>query len=158
EAGAEESGDRVPTGFLDLDSLLGGGFVRGQLVVVGARPAVGKSTLGLDMARGAVRAGHHAVFFGLEMGLKEMRQRYLAAESGVLFDSVRSGGDLLSEEDWRRLSQTAAQRHERNLYMADRCTTVAQIRSESRRYQARTGRLDMVVVDYLQLIPSDASA
>lgn len=158
QAGSEASGSRVPTGFVDMDALLGGGFERGQLVVVGARPSVGKSTVALDVARGAVRAHHHATFFGLEMTTKEMRQRWIASEAKVPLHTLRAGGDMMSEDDWTAVSAAVARGADQHLWIADRCTTVAQIRAACRRYQARTGRLDMVVVDYLQLIPSGATA
>lgn len=160
ERGSDSRESRVPTGFADLDALLGGGFERGQLIVVGARPSLGKSTVALDMSRGAVKAGHHTAFFGLEMTNKELRLRWLAAEAKVPLHSLRAGGDMLDDDMWSRIAKVRAQREEEghHLWVADRCTTVAQIRANARRYRARTGRLDMVVVDYLQLIPSGADA
>ncbi|MFJ9558383.1 replicative DNA helicase [Nocardiopsis sp. NPDC101807] len=160
QRGSEANENRVPTGFADLDALLGGGFEPGQLIVVGARPALGKSTVALDFSRGAVKAGHHAAFFGLEMTNKELRLRWLSAESKVPLHSIRAGGDMLDDEMWTRIATVKAQRETEghHLWVADKCTTVAQIRANCRRYQARTGRLDMVVVDYLQLIPSGADA
>ncbi|WP_174546542.1 replicative DNA helicase [Nocardiopsis dassonvillei] len=160
QRGSDDAENRVPTGFADLDALLGGGFERGQLIVVGARPALGKSTVALDMSRGAVKAGHHAAFFGLEMTNKELRLRWLSAEAKVPLHSIRAGGDMLDDEMWTRIAMVKGQRETEghHLWVADKCTTVAQIRANCRRYQARTGRLDMVVVDYLQLIPSGADA
>ena len=160
ERGSDSKESRVPTGFADLDALLGGGFERGQLIVVGARPSLGKSTVALDMSRGAVKEGHHAAFFGLEMTNKEMRLRWLAAEAQLPLHSLRAGGDVLNEDMWSRIAKITTQREEEghHLWVADRCTTVAQIRANCRRYKARTGRLDMVVVDYLQLIPSGVNA
>lgn len=161
EHGSDATGHRVPTGFADLDALTGGGFEPGQLVVVGARPALGKSTVALDFSRGAIKAGNSALFFGLEMSNKELLQRWIAAEAQVPLHCIRTGGrEMIDEGAWGRVTRarTRAQEENYQLWIADQCTTVAQIRANARRYQARTGRLDMVVVDYLQLIPTNASA
>ncbi|MFE9247060.1 replicative DNA helicase [Nocardiopsis sp. NPDC006938] len=161
EHGSDQVGRRVPTGFVDLDVITGGGFEPGQMVVVGARPSVGKSTVALDFSRGAVKAGHSALFFGLEMTNKELLQRWIAAEANVPLHCIRTGGrDMIDEGAWGRVTQarTRAQEENYQLWIADQCTTVAQIRANARRHQARHGRLDLVVVDYLQLIPSTATA
>lgn len=161
EHGSEATGRRVPTGFADLDALTSGGFEPGQLVVVGARPSVGKSTVALDVSRGAVKAGHSSLFFGLEMSNKELLQRWIASEAQVPFHCIRTGGpDMIDEGAWDRVrrARTRAQEENYQLWIADQCTTVAQIRANARRHQAQKGRLDMVVVDYLQLIPSSATA
>lgn len=161
QRGSTDAGNRVPTGFADLDALTGGGFEAGQLVVIGARPALGKSTIALDFSRGAVKAGHHALFFGLEMSNKEMLQRWIAAEAQVPLHSIRAGGpDMLKDGDWDRIAaaRAKAREHQHQLWIADRCNTVAQIRANARRHKAQHGRLDMIVVDYLQLIPTGATA
>lgn len=161
EKGSDSTGRRVPTGFADLDALTGGGFEPGQLVVVGARPSVGKSTVALDFSRGAIKSGHHALFFGLEMSNKELLQRWIAAEANVPLHCVRTGGrDMVDDGSWKSITQARERAQEGNyqLWVADKCTTVAQIRANARRYKARHGRLDMVTVDYLQLIPSGANA
>lgn len=161
EHGSDQAGRRVPTGFTDLDIMTGGGFEPGQMVVVGARPSVGKSTVALDFSRGAVKSGHSALFFGLEMTNKELLQRWIAAEAQVPLHCIRTGGrDMIDEGAWGRVTRarTRAQEENYQLWIADQCTTVAQIRANARRHQAHHGRLDMLVVDYLQLIPSTATA
>jgi len=161
EHGSANAGRRVTTGFLDMDALTGGGFEPGQLVVVGARPAVGKSTLALDLARGAVKDGHHAMFFGLEMSNKDVLQRWISAEAKVPLHCVRTGGrEMVDEQAWGRIIGARDQAREDNiqLWATDKCTTVAQIRANARRYKATRGRLDVVLIDYLQLIPTSASA
>lgn len=161
DLGSEATGHRVPTGFADLDALTGGGFEPGQMVVIGARPALGKSTVALDFSRGAVKAGNTALFFGLEMSNKELLQRWIAAEAQVPLHCIRTGGrDMIDEGAWGRVmrARTRAQEENYQLWIADQCTTVAQIRANCRRHKAVHGRLDLVVVDYLQLIPSSATA
>nr|WP_018502556.1 replicative DNA helicase [Parafrankia discariae] len=147
ERGEDLSG--VPTGFADLDELTHG-FQPGQLIVVAARPAVGKSTLALDFARAAaIRHGRPVLFASLEMSRAELDERVLSAEARVSLQNIRTGriGD-----DWERISRRIGELAAAPLHIdASPGLGVAAIRTRARRMQRRAG-LDLLVVDYLQLL------
>ncbi len=93
----------LKTGFKDLDTLTNG-LHPGNMVVLAARPAVGKSTLGLDIARYAsIQGGHTSVIFSLEMSRSEITMRMLSAEARVGLNNIRAGN--LSDEEWSRLAR-----------------------------------------------------
>ena len=142
----------VPTGFSELDSLTNG-LHGGQLIIVGARPAMGKSTLALDFARTA--AVHHklpTIFFSLEMGRSEIATRLLSAESGIPMHVLRKGN--MDERDWTRLASVRGDIGDAPLYIDDSPNmTLVEIRAKCRKLSQRVG-LKMVVVDYLQLMTS----
>jgi replicative DNA helicase len=142
----------VPTGFSELDSLTNG-LHGGQLIIVGARPAMGKSTLALDFARTA--AVHHklpTIFFSLEMGRSEIATRLLSAESGIPMHVLRKGN--MDERDWTRLASVRGDIGEAPLFIDDSPNmTLVEIRAKCRKLSQRVG-LKMVVVDYLQLMTS----
>ena len=107
----------IPTGFRELDELTGG-FQAGQMIVIAARPAVGKSTLGLDIARAAsVGANKASVIFSLEMSREEITKRMLAAESGVKLTRLTKGP--MGPNDWQRLAATAARVSKAPLFIDD---------------------------------------
>ncbi|MFE3124018.1 replicative DNA helicase [Streptomyces hydrogenans] len=142
----------VPTGFLDLDSLTGG-WQDGQLIVIGARPAIGKSTLALDFARAAAIKHHRQVaFFSLEMSESEIGMRTLSAEARVALHHLRH--NTVTDEDWTRIAKRTSAISEAGLHVDDSPNlTLADIRTRTRRLAATTG-LDLVIVDYLQLMTS----
>ncbi|MGW6912545.1 replicative DNA helicase [Kitasatospora sp. NPDC054939] len=142
----------VPTGFTDLDKLTGG-LRPGQMIVVAARPGMGKSTLALDVARAAaIRHGIHTVIFSLEMNRSEITDRLLSAEARVLLDHIRSGE--LTDDDWTRIARHLPAITEAPLYIdASSNLTGMDIRTKSRRLAARH-KLGLIVVDYLQLMQS----
>ncbi|MFE6885850.1 replicative DNA helicase [Streptomyces sp. NPDC057702] len=146
----------VSTGFRDLDALTQG-LQPGQLVVIAARPAVGKSTLALDFARAcSIRDGQPSVFFSLEMGASEINMRMLSAEARVGLHKMRSGN--LTEDDWRAISRKTPAIEAAPLFLDDSADlTMLQIRSKCRRLQQKHG-LSMVIVDYLQLMESGKRA
>jgi replicative DNA helicase len=151
--GSTASTDRlvsVPTGFADLDELLNG-LHGGQLVVIGARPALGKSTLSLDIVRcAAIRHGLPAVMFSLEMGRLEIVMRLISAEARVPLHALRSG--QLSEDDWDRIAKHLPDIREAPLWIDDSAvTSLMEIRGKCRRLKQRHD-LRLVVVDYLQLM------
>src|SRR6476659_3582604 len=93
----------VPTGFVDLDAVTNG-LHPGQLMIVAARPGIGKSTLGLDLARSAsVQQGLTSVIFSLEMSRSEITMRLLSAEAEVPLHHIRTG--QMRDEDWSRLAR-----------------------------------------------------
>lgn len=142
----------VPTGFLDLDRLTNG-LHPGQMIVVAARPAVGKSTLGLDVCRAAsIKNGLTSVIFSLEMSRNEITMRMLAAEAKVPLQNMRKG--TMRDEDWQRLAQTMGRVSEAPLFIDDSPNmSLMEIRAKCRRLKQRHD-LKLVVIDYLQLMSS----
>jgi replicative DNA helicase len=140
----------IPTGFPDLDRLTSG-LQPANLVIVAARPAVGKSTLGLDVARhAAVKAGVPTVVFSLEMSRTELVQRLMCAECTVDMQRLRTG--RMEESDWTRLTRSLGKLADAPLFIDDSPgTTMMEIRAKCRRLKQRHG-LGLVVVDYLQLM------
>jgi replicative DNA helicase len=142
----------VPTGFADLDALTNG-LHSGQMVVIAARPAIGKSTLALDFARAAaVRHQQATVFFSLEMGRNEITMRLLSAEARVPLHSMRTG--QMGEEDWTRLARRMSEVVDAPLFIDDSPNmSLMEIRAKCRRLRQRHG-LKLVIIDYLQLMSS----
>ncbi|RJK94175.1 replicative DNA helicase [Vallicoccus soli] len=142
----------VPTGFADFDQLTNG-LHGGQMIVVAARPAVGKSTLGLDIARSAAIKNQMAtVIFSLEMGRNEITMRLLSAEARVPLHHMRSG--TMSEDDWNRLARRMGEVSAAPLFIDDSPNmSMMEIRAKCRRLKQRND-LKLVVIDYLQLMSS----
>ena len=142
----------VPTGFADLDSLTNG-LHAGQMVVIAARPAIGKSTLALDLARSAaIKHDLPTVIFSLEMSRNEITMRLLSAESRVSLHSMRTG--QMGEEDWATLARRMSEVVDAPLYIDDSPNmSMMEIRAKCRRLKQRQG-LKLVIIDYLQLMSS----
>ena len=142
----------VPTGFTDLDSLTNG-LHAGQMVVIAARPAMGKSTIGLDIVRSAaIKHKMAAVVFSLEMSRTEITMRLLSAEAGIQLQHMRKG--TMREEDWTRLASTMGRVSEAPLFIDDSPNmSLMEIRAKCRRLKQREN-LKLVVIDYLQLMSS----
>ncbi|WP_224389053.1 replicative DNA helicase [Pseudonocardia sp. ICBG1293] len=152
QAGWGEPG--LPSGLDDLDEVTGG-WKPGQLIVIAARPGLGKSTLALDMVRAAsVRHGKTSVIFSLEMSESEIRDKIIAAEARVRVSDLRTP-HALDQVAYERITAAATRvLAGGELFIDDTATTtVSQIRAKARRVQARHG-LDLIVVDYLQLMSS----
>lgn len=143
----------VPSGFVDLDKYTSG-FKPGNLVVIAARPGVGKSTLAVDFARAAsIKAGLVSMIFSLEMSKEEIADRTFAAEANVLLDRIRKG--TTEEEDWDRLRRAGDRIREAKLIIDDSPSiTIDHIRLAAMRQAATEEGLDLIVVDYLQLMSS----
>lgn len=158
EASADgKKANAIPTGLLDLDDLLGGGFLPGQMITVAGRPGLGKSTLAMDFARAAaIRAEACTVVFSLEMSRSEITMRLLSAEAKVPLKNIRDGS-LLTESDWSRLAGVATPLMNAPLFIDDSANlTMTEIRSKARRLKQAEG-LRLVVIDYLQLMSSGKS-
>ncbi|MFT3876091.1 MAG: replicative DNA helicase [Propioniciclava sp.] len=142
----------VPTGFIDLDHLTNG-LHAGQMIIIAARPGMGKSTLGLDFARAAsIRHGLCSVFFSLEMTKSEIVMRLMSAESGVPLNAIRKGD--MNEEYWQRISNKTAQVSRAPLFIDDSPNlTMMEIRAKARRLKQRHD-LKLVIIDYMQLMTS----
>ena len=147
----------IPTGFTDLDNLLLG-LQPSSLVVLGARPSVGKTSLALGIAAAAALGAQRPVlFFSLEMSHLELTQRLLCAEARVNTQRVRSG--QLTNDDWTRVNTAVGRLADAPLWIDDNPnTTVLEIRAKARRKHADQGNLGLVVVDYLQLMGGRVSA
>lgn len=142
----------IPTGFTDLDTLTNG-LHPGQMVVIAARPAVGKSTVGLDIARSAaIHNDLTTVIFSLEMGRNEITMRLLSAEARIPLQNMRKG--TMREEDWTRMARTMGEVNEKPLFIDDSPNmSLMEIRAKCRRLKQRND-LKLVIVDYLQLMTS----
>ena len=142
----------MPTGFADLDAL-SNGLHPGQMVVIAGRPATGKSTIGLDIARSAsIRHGLTSVMFSLEMARNEIVMRLLSAEAGVALNHMRSG--TLSDDDWTRLARKMGEVQSAPLFIDDSPNmSMMEIRAKCRRLQQRHD-LRLIIIDYLQLMSS----
>ena len=141
-----------PTGFTDFDSLTNG-LHPGQMIIVAARPAMGKSTVGLDFARSAsIKHGLTSAIFSLEMARNEIIMRLLSAEARVPLQHLRNGG--LSDQDWMRIAQTQSELSSAPLFIDDSPNlTLMEIRAKCRRLKQKHD-LRLVIVDYLQLMTS----
>src|SRR5699024_1824241 len=107
----------VPTGFTDLDNLTNG-LHPGQMVIIAARPAIGKSTIALDICRNAaIRNNQAAVIFSLEMGRTEITMRMLSAEAGVSLKHMREGS--LRDDEWQRIVGASGRAHDAPLFIDD---------------------------------------
>jgi len=142
----------VSTGFRELDELTNG-LHAGQLIVVAGRPAMGKSTLGLDFLRAAsIKHQMTTVLFSLEMGRSEITMRLLAAEAQIWLSNLRTG--KMTDADWNRLARRMGEIAQAPLFIDDSPNmSMMEIRAKARRLKQRHD-LKLVVVDYLQLMTS----
>ncbi|QQE78934.1 replicative DNA helicase [Alicyclobacillus sp. SO9] len=140
----------VPTGYSELDRMTSG-FQKSDLIIVAARPSVGKTAFALNIAQNvAVRAGQAAAIFSLEMAKEQLVQRMLCAEAYIDSHKLRTG--TLEDEDWPRLSMGVSTLGSAPIYIDDTPgITVPEMRSKLRRLKSQYG-LGFVVIDYLQLI------
>ena len=147
--------DGVPTGFADLDSLLTG-LHGGELIVVGARPSMGKTSFGLNVAMQAARQGFSVAIFSLEMPREQLVMRLLCSDARVDLQAVRHGS--LKDEDWLSLSQALGPLAASQIYIDDTSgLTPTMLRSRCRRLKMER-KLDLIVVDYLQLMTTGGRA
>lgn len=151
-----ESITGVPTGFNDLDERLSG-LQNNALLIVGARPAMGKTAFSLNIASHAALAGHPVLLFSLEMSHLEITQRLLCAEARVDASRLRNG--KLHDTDWPKINNAIGRLAEAPIYIDDNpMCTVMDIRAKARRLKAQPGGLGLVIVDYLQLMSGRSSA
>ncbi len=147
--------DAIMTGYSDLDTLLGG-FKRSDLVIIGARPSVGKSSFALGIARNAaITQRANVAFFSLEMSAEQLAVRLLSGESEV--DSTRLRLGYQTEVEERRIIRATGELSEANIWFDDSPTlTAAELRAKARRLSGERG-LDLIVIDYLQLMQGENS-
>jgi replicative DNA helicase len=155
ESGSEVTG--MPSGFRDLDRLTSG-FQRGNLIVVAARPSMGKSAFGLSVAANlGVRHQIPIAVFTLEMSRAEVTQRLMCSEAKVESQRLRTG--RLAPEDWPRLTAACDKLAKAPIFVDDTgSVTMMEIRSKARRLKSKYPDLGLIVVDYLQLMTSGTSA
>ena len=143
----------VPTGYHDLDEVTGG-FQPSDLLILAARPGVGKTSLALGVAHNAAHKGKHVGVFSLEMSREQLVQRLLAVETGV--DSQRLRLGYLNDDEWQLVSDAIGRLAQLPIYIDDTAgLTIHEVRSKSRRLQAEVG-VDMLIIDYLQLMQGTA--
>ncbi|HEY4511670.1 MAG TPA: replicative DNA helicase, partial [Candidatus Paceibacterota bacterium] len=149
----------VPTGFRDLDTKLAG-FQKSDLIILAARPSMGKTSLALDIARKS--AVNHSIpigIFSLEMSSQQLVDRMLSAESQVDAWKIRTGRNLSIEEDFRAISDAMGKLSTAPIYIDDQPgNNILKMRSTARRLKGEKG-LGLIIVDYLQLmVPTNTRA
>lgn len=144
----------LPTGFIDIDRLLGG-MQRSDLIIVAGRPGMGKSSLGLSVAHNAALKNNAVVaFFSLEMSATQLVQRLIASETGINSQRLRIGD--IRDIEWDKLVKASGTLAETALFIDDTPSpSPMEIRTKCRRLAAEYG-LDLVIVDYLQLMRGGA--
>lgn len=139
----------LPTGFHELDELTSG-LQSGELIIVAARPSMGKTALALNLAENVASAGHPVGVFSLEMGKQQLVQRLLCARSGI--DSQRLRRNMLRSDDYRALMAACGELSSSPIYIDDTPgLNLLQLRSKARRLCERFG-IQFIVIDYLQLM------
>ena len=153
QRGEVETG--LPTGFADLDDMLHG-MVGGQMIIVAARPGMGKSTLALDFMRHAsIKLGVPSMMFALEMSKNEINQRLIAAEAEVKMGSILAAS--LGDRQWEQIDEAKERIDLAPIFIDDAAeTTIADITAKARLYVEKHN-VGLICVDYLQLLRSDGA-
>jgi replicative DNA helicase len=142
--------DALPTGFRDVDDhLLGAGLVPSSLYVVAAPTSFGKTTLGLDIAANIAETGHRVYVVSREMSRESLFDRLVAVESDVARWKIRTG---IYESDYKRVVDSVVRLSQRPIILDDVSTSLADVRGYLSEYERRDERVEMLVVDYLQLL------
>lgn len=148
--GKEDRLRGVPTGFPKIDDKLSG-LQRSDLVILGARPSYGKTSLALDMARNASLAGHNVGVFSMEMSGEQIIDRLIASQAQVPLWRLRTG-KIRNETDFALIQQSLDELSDTSLFVEDTPSpNILHVRSMARKLQVQHG-LDLVIIDYLQLI------
>ncbi len=140
----------VATGFSDLDKITGG-LQRSDLIILAARPAVGKTSLALSVAHNAsLRYKHGIAIFSLEMSAEQLVARFLSMDANVDQQRLRTG--FIDDDEWERIIQSVGNLSEANIYIDDTPgISLMEMRSKARRLKMERG-FDLIIVDYLQLM------
>lgn len=140
----------LATGFHDLDAKLSG-LQKSDLIIVAGRPSMGKTSFAINMAQYAMLHGAVVAIFSLEMSREQLMTRMMCADAKVDLQALRTGA--LSQKDWDSLSEAMTRLQNTSCYIDDTGgITVSEMRSKLRRLKLELGRLDLVVIDYLQLM------
>lgn len=151
---------RVRTGVPDLDILLNGGLVAGQLVIVGARPSMGKSAFALGLAYQAAKDNIRTLYVTAEMGVGELLMRLMARVAKIPL-SVLTGPDVatdLSQGEWAKIGSGITELSNLPMEFIDAAPSVAEIRARVRAESAKGNPFGLVVIDYLQLLTAPQSS
>jgi replicative DNA helicase len=141
----------VPSGYKVLDEMTSG-FQKGDLIVLAARPSMGKTALALSLARNAAAQGGTVGFFSLEMGGEQLMLRLLSSESGIPHQAIRNAS--ITSDEWMTLADVAGQLAQVKIFIDDTAMqSIMDIRSKARKLKAEHN-LQFLVIDYLQLIHS----
>ncbi|GGE53709.1 replicative DNA helicase [Pullulanibacillus camelliae] len=145
----------IPTGFAELDRMTAG-FQRNDLIIVAARPSVGKTAFALNIAQNvATKTDENVAIFSLEMGAGQLVMRMLCAEGNIDAQKLRTG--KLEEQDWQKLAMAMGSLSNAGIYIDDTPgVRINEIRAKCRRLQKEKG-LGMILIDYLQLIQGSSS-
>jgi replicative DNA helicase len=144
----------VRSGFYDLDAMTQG-FQRSDLIIVAARPSMGKTALALNMARNIANDGLPVLVFSLEMSKEDLVIRLLSSASKIEMGRIRSG--KITQQEWEPLGHAVSTVSQLPLHIDDQCTaTVNDMRSRARKLQSECGGLGAIVIDYLQLMGGDS--
>lgn len=139
----------VPTGFHELDEMTHG-LQRGEMIIIAARPSMGKTAFALNVAEQMAMLGHPVGVFSLEMGKQQLVMRMLSSRSGV--DSQKIRRNMLGRDDWARMRDACAELYEAPIYIDDTPgLTLIQLRAKARRMKSQHG-IDAIIIDYLQLM------
>jgi replicative DNA helicase len=140
----------VPTGFTDLDRLTGG-LQKSDLIVLAARPGIGKTSLALSLAHNSALKYHNSIaVFSLEMSKDQLAQRLLSMDARIDQQRLRTG--IIEEDEWDRIVYAMDTLSESNIWIDDTASiSTMEMRSKARRLQAEHG-IDLIIVDYLQLM------
>jgi len=139
----------IATGFRDLD-VLTSGLQAGNLIIVAARPGIGKSSFATNVARNVAVAGHTVAIFSLEMSRAEIGMRLLCSEAKVPWDKIRNRH--VGPDDWSHVVQAAETLHDAPIFIVDAGNVnIVDIRAKARRLRSRA-QLGLIIVDYLQLM------
>ena len=140
----------IETGFRDVDKILGG-FQKTDLIILAARPGVGKTAFALNIAEHAAAIGHKVMVFSLEMSNLQLGQRLLSMTSSVPLENIRRGE--ISPEDWDSLSAAQDSFYGADMVIDESSSiTPIEMKNKCRRYKQEKGGLDLVIIDYLQLM------
>jgi len=145
----------LPTGFTDLD-IMTSGLHENELIIVAARPAMGKTAFAINLAVNAALSTTKAVaIFNLEMGAEQLAERMIGSVGGIDMKKLKTG--QLDEKDWQKVNEAMSELGETNIYIEDTSgITVGDIRAKSRRLANSEKGLALVIIDYLQLIQGGA--
>lgn len=143
----------IPTGFYDLDKITSG-FHPHQLIILAARPGMGKTAVALNMATNmAIQAKKSVAIFNMEMGAEQLVTRMLSSVGQVTGDKLKTGN--LEHNDWKKLNEAVSRLSNTKMFIDDNAgQTVADIRSKCRRLKSSPSGLDIVIIDYITLIQS----
>ena len=139
----------IPTGFVDLDRMTSG-LNNSDLIILAARPAMGKTAFALNLVLNAAKEKKAVLVFSLEMGADQLYRRLLCMEAGIEQEKLKNG--YLDDEDWNKYTLGTSTLANTEIFVSDLPNTnILEIRSYARKMKSR-GQLDLIVIDYLQLI------